>query len=168
MNTSQRRVQIIDIISDSSTPVSGARLACECGVSRQIIVSDISELKKEYDIISTSKGYVLNKPKLSQRIFKVVHSDDEIEDEFRTVIGLGGRIRNVFVWHKIYGKIEATLEIADERDISEYMESLKSGRSTPLKRVTSEYHYHIIEAINNEILDKIEQALEDKNYLVKE
>lgn len=168
MNTSERRVKILNIISDSNNPVSGTRLASECGVSRQIIVSDISELKKEHDIIATSKGYVLQKPKLAERILKVVHTDDEIEDEFRSVISLDGRIRNVFVWHKIYGKIEAPLEIANERNIAEYMESLKSGRSTPLKRVTSEYHYHTIEAKNEEILDKIEKALAKKGYLVEE
>lgn len=168
MNTSERREKILDIITRSKVPVSGSALASECGVSRQIIVSDIAALKEKNDIIATSRGYVLQKPYAAQRVVKVVHTDDEIEDEFMTVINLGGKIRNVFVWHKIYGKIEAPLEIEKASDAAEYLESLKSGRSMPLKRVTSEYHYHLIEADSEKTLDKIEEALRNKKYLVEE
>lgn len=168
MKASERRKKILEIISNSNAPVSGSALAAECGVSRQIIVSDIAALKGHNDIIATSRGYVLQKPQQVQRVFKVVHTDDEIEDEFLTVIGCGGKVVNVFVWHKIYGKIEAPLGIARQSDIAEYMESLKNGRSTPLKRVTSEYHYHIVEADNENTLDKIENALREKKYLVEE
>ena len=66
MNTSERRKQILDIISQSNMPIPGARLAEDSGVSRQIIVSDISALKESHDIIATSKGYILQKKK-SQR-----------------------------------------------------------------------------------------------------
>lgn len=168
MNTSERREKILDIIAHSKVPVSGSSLAASCGVSRQIIVSDIAALKEKKDIIATNRGYVLQKPYAAQRVVKVVHTDDEIEDEFMTIIKLGGKVRNVFVWHKIYGRIEAPLEIEKTSDIAEYLESLKSGRSMPLKRVTSEYHYHLIEADDDKTLDKIEEALRSKKYLVEE
>ncbi|HBN55610.1 MAG TPA: DNA-binding transcriptional regulator, partial [Lachnospiraceae bacterium] len=37
----------------------------------------------------------------------------------------------------------------------------------PLKNITSNYHYHTIEAENEETLDSIEAMLRAKNYLVE-
>ena len=169
MNGDERRTKILNLISDSREPLSGSVLAGKMSVSRQIIVQDISKLKEQgNDIIATSRGYILSKVKASERILKLVHSDEEIEDELSTIVECGGRIKDVFVWHKIYGKIEAPLEIATAMDINEYIESLKNGRSRPLKKVTYEYHYHTIEADNEKILDDVEKALDDKGYLVRE
>lgn len=36
---------------------------------------------------------------------------------------------------------------------------LKAGKSSPLKNVTSDYHYHTITAESEEILDHIEREL---------
>ena len=168
MKASERREKILELISQSTVPVSGAQLADECGVSRQIIVSDIAALKKKNDIISTSRGYIINRPAPFTRVLKLVHSDEEIENEFAAVVSNGGRIKDVFVWHKIYGRIEAPLNIGTELDIAEYMESLKSGRSRLLKKITCEYHYHTIEADSEEVLDKVEKALDKCGYLVYE
>ena len=168
MNTAERRAKILDLIAFSSVPISGTTLSKECGVSRQIIVSDIAALKSENEIIATSKGYILNKPKPYERILKLVHTDEEIEDELMAVVKCGGRIKDVFIWHKIYGKIEAAMNIVTEMDIAEYMQSLKSGRSKPLKQVTYDYHYHTIEADEQSVLDKVEKVLDERGYLVKE
>ena len=168
MNTAERRLKILNLISVGSAPVSGSQLAQECGVSRQVIVSDIAALKAENEIIATSKGYIINKPKPKQRVLKLVHTDEEIEDELLTVIRYGGVVRDVFIWHKIYGKIEAAMNISTEMDVAEYMQSLKSGRSKPLKQVTYDYHYHTIEAEEEAVLDCVEKALDEKGYLVIE
>ena len=96
----------------------------------------------------------------------MVHKDDEISTELNTIIENGGKVKNVFVWHKIYGKIEAELEISNKNDIAEYLESLKTGRSSPLKNVTSEYHYHTIRADSEEVLNKIAAALDKIGFLV--
>lgn len=53
-------------------------------------------------------------------------------------------------------------------DVAEYTESLKNGRSRPLKKVTYEYHYHTIEADSEETLDNVERALAEKGFVVKE
>ena len=168
MKTSERREKIINLISHSTAPVSGSALAKECGVSRQIIVSDVAFLKEKYDIIATNRGYIIQKPKGVERILKLHHSDDETEDELTTVVNSGGRVKDVFVWHKIYGKIEVPLGISTMLDVSEYIESLKNGRSRPLKKVTYDYHYHTIEADSEAILDNVEKALAEKGYLVRE
>ena len=46
------------------------------------------------------------------------------------------------------------------------MEGLHSGKSSPLKNITSNYHYHTVEADSEETLDLIEQVLKEKDYLV--
>ena len=48
---------------------------------------------------------------------------------------------------------------------SSFLEELKSGKSTPLKDVTSGYHYHTVSADSGETLDLIGQELGKKGYL---
>lgn len=165
MNAAERRDSILEEIAASPKPVSGAALAKRFGVSRQIIVSDIAALKQEHNIISTHTGYML--PGMPSRVLKVVHTDEEIEDELTTIVKNGGRVKDVFVWHRIYGRIEGALSISTLADVEEYLEALRTGRSHPLKRVTCEYHYHTIEARTEAILDQVEAALAEKGYLVK-
>lgn len=168
MNASQRREEILSYIKQSPNAVSGGMLSKQFGVSRQIIVSDIAYLKDMgNDIIPTNKGYIFSRP-VAQRVVKVVHTDGEIEDELSSIVNMGAKILNVFVWHKIYGKIEAPLNVGTTMDVKEYMQGLRTGRSGPLKRVTSEYHYHTLEAENESILDSVERMLSQKGYLVLE
>lgn len=169
MNASERRDELVRDLSCASKPISGTELARRLGVSRQVIVTDIAILKAAgRDITSTNRGYVINSNKAASRVFKVVHADDEIEDELTTVVDLGGTVNNVFVWHKIYGRIEAALNVSSRRNVKDYIENLKSGRSAPLKNVTSQYHYHEITADSEETLDLIADALDKKGYLVKD
>ena len=91
MTGSERRDQIINQIKKSSIPVSGAQLAKEFDVSRQVIVQDIALIRAAgHEIISTNRGYLLNTPHSVNRIFKVNHTDEELEDELCTVVDLGG------------------------------------------------------------------------------
>ena len=73
---------------------------------------------------------------------------------------------NVFVNHKVYGKIEAKMNIRSRRDVKEYMKRIHSGKSTLLKNITSDYHYHEICAESEEILDAIEKELSEHGYLI--
>ena len=80
MTGSERRDQIINQIKKSSIPVSGAQLAKEFDVSRQVIVQDIALIRAAgHEIISTNRGYLLNTPHSVNRIFKVNHTDEELE-----------------------------------------------------------------------------------------
>ena len=45
------------------------------------------------------------------------------------------------------------------------MENLRTGKSTPLLNVTSGYHFHNVSADSEEILDEIEAALKEHNFL---
>ena len=45
---------------------------------------------------------------------------------------------------------------------------LRSGKSSPLKHITSGYHYHEIRADREETLDMIGKMLAEKGFLVEE
>ena len=170
MTGTERREFIINHIKTSNTPVPGKTLAELCEVSRQVIVQDMALIRTAgYDIISTNRGYIIqNTPTAVSRIFKVQHSDEQIEDELNAIVDLGGTVVNVMVHHKIYGQIEAPLGINSRKKVQDFIAGIKSGKSSPLKNITSNYHYHTIEAENEETLDLIVQALKQKSYLIEQ
>ena len=166
MHGSERREQIIRQIQESKAPVSGTKLASFYNVSRQVIVQDMALLRAQgHEVLSTNRGYLIQVPLRLSRVFKVFHTSEQIADELCTIVDLGGTAEDVFVHHKIYGLIQAPLHISSRRDVQIFLEELKSGKSTPLKDVTSGYHYHTVSADSQETLDLIEQELLTKGYL---
>ena len=168
MTGPERRTAIINQIKTSSAPVPGKALAAQYEVSRQVIVQDIALIRAAgHDIISTNRGYILHESHLVERIFKVKHTDDQVEDELYTIVDLGGRVRNVMVNHRVYGHIEAELNISSRRQVENFMEDIRSGKSSPLKNITSDYHYHKVEAESEEILDMIQDMLKRRGFLIE-
>ena len=102
-----------------------------------------------------------------ERIFKLRHTENEIEDELETIVDFGGIVKDVFVYHKSYGIVKAGLNIKCRNDIKNYINNLESGVSTPLMRVTSDYHYHTGLASRSDVLDMIQQELQKKGYLAE-
>ena len=43
----------------------------------------------------------------------------------------------------------------------------KDGKSSPLKNITSNYHYHKVSADSEETLDMIEEVLRQKEILIE-
>lgn len=167
MEGEQRRKAIITLLEGSEHPVSGQALAKEFQVSRQVIVQDIALIRANgAEIVSTHRGYVLQqKSKEVSRVFKVLHTDDEVEKEFTVIVDLGGKVKDVFVYHKIYGVVKADMDIKSRLDIARYIEGIKSGKSSLLKNVTGGYHYHTVEADSGEILDMIQAELDKCGFL---
>ena len=168
MKGEERRNQLLNILASSNVPVPGSALSRELNVSRQIIVQDISLLRANGAVIySTNKGYLLHEEKKHSRVFKVFHSDEQVEEELSAIVDAGGQIRDVFVYHKVYGVIKADMNIKSRRDIRTYMEEISTGKSSLLKNVTSGYHYHTIDAESEEILNAIQEELAQKGLLAK-
>lgn len=168
MTGSDRRSAIVEQIRNSSAPVSGRALAAAYDVSRQVIVQDIALIRAAgYDIISTNRGYIINEPSSVSRIFKVRHTDAQLEEELNSIVDLGGNVRDVMVNHRIYGRLTAALNITSRRKVSEFIADIKNGKSSPLKNITSDYHYHTVEADGEETLDMIEKMLREKGFLVE-
>lgn len=166
MTGAERRKKILSMMRESLKPLSGGVLGRETGVSRQVVVQDIALLRTEgHNIMATARGYVLDEPKKTVRVFKTCHSNGQTEEELTTIVDLGGCVENVMVNHRVYGKVSAPLNIKNRRDVNVFMNQLKTGKSTPLMNVTSGYHFHRVSAENEEILDEIENALREKNFL---
>lgn len=166
MNADERRKEILSFIKQSDKAISGNELSKKLGVSRQIIVQDISNLKLSgYDIISTHNGYIMNTKPMNSRVFKIIHSDDDVEKELNLIIDLGGIVEDVFVYHKFYNKVAAPMKIKSRLDIEKFLENIATGKSSLLKNITSGYHYHTVLAETSETLDLIEKRLNDLGFL---
>ena len=169
MKVAERRKAIVNLLLSSKVPISGGELAQKFSISRQIIVQDITVLKGTgYEILSTSKGYMMQKTPLCERVFKVKHTSEQTEDELNCIVDLGGTVVDVFVWHKVYGKIEAPLNIFSRHHVKQFMEGVRTGKSSELMGVTGGYHYHTVRADSETILDSIFEALREKEYIVPE
>ncbi|MBE6701029.1 MAG: transcription repressor NadR [Ruminococcaceae bacterium] len=169
MKAQERRRDIVNLLLNHNAPISGSELSKRLGASRQIIVQDIAILKAEgVDILSTHNGYIIKGSPLHERVIKLRHTSADTCDELNLIVDLGGTVVNVFVWHKVYGRIEAQMNIFSRRGVEQFMDGIKSGKSVELMNLTSGYHYHTIRADSEEILDKIEKALDEKGFIVPE
>ena len=96
MNGENRREQIIAILRANTKPISGSALGKLIGVSRQVIVQDMSMLRMEgKPILSTPRGYLLNEPAAYSRTIKMYHTNEQTEDELYTIVDLGGTVTDV-------------------------------------------------------------------------
>lgn len=169
MSGTERREQILARIQNSITPISATQLASLFHVSRQVIVQDIALLRATgIDILSTHRGYLVHTPASVQRVLKLCHTDEQLKDELETVVDLGGCVANVMVHHKVYGTLEAELNIDSRRKVAEFLESIRAGKSSPLKNITSDYHYHRIIADSEATLTLIENELRKRGFLVEQ
>ncbi len=169
MKADERRKSMVNLLLSEKKPISGNKLSEKYGVSRQIIVRDISILKEQgNDIFATNAGYVIRSSPFKEKVFKVLHTTDQTEDELQTIVDLGGTIVDVYVWHKAYGKMEAKLNISSRFQIDQFIESVRSGKSVELMHITGGYHYHTVRAESEAVLDRIEQALAQREFIVPE
>ena len=168
MNGSQRRKRILEMLKESSTPLSGSRLGKENEVSRQVIVQDVTLLRAEgHNIIATPRGYILNTTQDTIRVIKTFHTPQQTEEELISIVDLGGCVLETIVNHKAYGKISVPLNIRNRRDIQIFIEQITTGKSSLISNVTSGYHFHKVMAESEEILDEIEEELKKKGMLAE-
>lgn len=169
MKAEDRRKEIALYLMSREKPASGTELAERFHVSRQIIVQDIAILKAQgYEVVSTHYGYVIQKSPLVERVFKLFNSREQTREELMTIVSLGGTVVDDFVWHKVYGRIEAKLNIFSEYHIDKFLEGVRTGKSTELMDITGGYHYHTVRADSEKTMNAIEKALNDKGFLVAE
>lgn len=171
MSGQERREALVEALQGAAEPLSGAALAKRFGVSRQVIVQDVALLRSQgRRVLSTNRGYVLGPaapaaPGRPARLFKTCHTVEQTADELTCIVDLGGRVEDVQVNHRAYGRLRAPLGIASRRDVAAFMHDIETGKSSPLMTVTSGYHFHTVTAEAPEILDEIGAALAARGYL---
>ena len=171
MTGEARRKQIRQMLLEAQQPLTGTALAGALHVSRQVIVQDIALMRAEnHHILSTNRGYIYRRedhnPALPKRVFFVRHTDQQVLEEFMTIVELGGRILDVVVEHEIYGQIRVDLLIENSRDAREFHEKIAMSKDHPLMILTGDCHYHTVAAPSEKLLDLIEQELDNKGYLL--
>ena len=168
MNGTERRAKILELLRAASSPLSGSALARSLGVSRQVIVQDMALLRARTDleILSTYQGYLLLQPQEPcRRVFKVRHSSERTQEELQEIVDLGGRVEDVFVYHRVYGVVRGQLSITSRKDIRDFMSRLAESRSAPLMLITDDFHYHTVAADDEQTLDQIQARLGELGFL---
>lgn len=170
MSGNERREQILHLLQTSGRAISGKELAEQFAVSRQVIVQDIALLRVGGEqILSTNQGY-LTPPKNEKncsRVFKVYHTDEQVEEELNLIVDHGGIVSDVFVYHKVYGVLRADLNLRSRMDIRKLINDIQTGKSSPLQNITSGYHYHTVTAESEELLDLIQNLLQEHGFLAQ-
>ena len=166
MTTSERRAKILKILQMSSQPVAGKEFAAKFGVSRQVTVQDMAVLRASTPgILSTTRGYSLQKELLCTREFKLWHPQEETSRELNLIVDCGGSVKNTSISHRVYGRVTVDMDIHSRQDVAEFIDNLKDSQSSVLSSATSGYHYHLVEAASEERLDLIEQRLREAGFL---
>lgn len=163
-----RKTRIMEIISSSDKPVSASKIAKELGVSRQIIVGDVALLRASgEDITATPRGYILDTNRSNHYTIAVMHNNDQLEEELNTIVDLGGKVEDVIVEHPLYGEIKGNLHIYSRYDVSKFMSAVKDKDIAPLSLLTDGVHLHTITVPDEETLERIKEALDEKYILLK-
>lgn len=168
MNGRERRNKLIQILSESSTPLSGKELSKRLDVSRQVIVQDMAVIRASTPgILSTTRGYVLQHDKdiACTREFKVRHGQEHAAEELNLIVDCGGRVKNISISHRVYGRVTAEMDIRSRQDVNEFVQAINNSHSSVLSSATSGYHYHLIEASSQERLDLIGEQLKKAGFL---
>ena len=158
MNTAQRRTEILKLLQQEEKPVAARAMASQFGVSRQVIVQDMAVIRASTPgILSTTRGYVLQQDKdiACTREFKVRHGQEQAAEELNLIVDCGGRVKNISISHRVYGRVTAEMDIRSRQDVNEFVQAINSSHSSVLSSATSGYHYHLIEASSQERLDLI-------------
>ncbi len=169
MKVKERREQLLNILNKSVNPIKGDELADTLNVSRQVIVQDIALIRASgVDIIATPQGYMIyNSISITKTIECRNHNDvEDFYEELKTIIDLGGTVKDVIVKHPIYGEIKVELDISSNRDINEFIEKASNDEFKQLSILTKDSHIHTIEAKNEDVIEDIISSLSDKNILL--
>lgn len=169
MKGEERRIKLLEILKSEGGPVKGSEISSRLMVSRQVIVQDIALLRAEGSkIIATPQGYMLTGEEKSKiiRVIAVKHGKDEIRDELETIVALGGRVLDVTIEHKIYGEITGNLMVKSLYDVDQFVKKLEGEKAKPLSDLTYGVHIHTVEADSQQAMNRIEDALSAKRYLI--
>ena len=127
----QRRKKILEMLGQSSTPLSGGALGRAVGVSRQVVVQDIALLRTEgHPVLATARGYVLEVPHQTERLFKMCHTTEQTREELNTIVDLGGEVLDVMTELAKDGMtmVIVTHEMGFAREVSNRVIFIDEGR----------------------------------------
>lgn len=171
MDTRERREMLVTLLHEANKPLTGAELAGQCGVSRQVIVQDIAILRAGgAGIFASPQGYLVSPYAAANEVQAVVacrHTIEQIEEEIGIVVDCGGRVLDVIVDHPVYGELRGSIMIANRRDLMLFIEKLRHSKANPLLTLTGGIHLHTLLAPGQEAMAEIIATLDRAGILMK-
>lgn len=84
--------------------------------------------------------------------------------ELNLIVDCGGRVCNISISHRVYGRVSAEMDIRSRQDVAEFIAALRQS-VYGLSTATSGYHYHLVEAASEERLNLIGEQLKAAGFL---
>lgn len=169
MPPAERRRYILNLLKNSHEPLTGKSIAEKSGVSRQVIVQDISILKaKDYPIMASSQGYFYmnHKPNTIRHMIAVHHTPEETEKELYILVDHGITVKNVIVEHPIYGELTASLMVSNRSEVDHFLQTVHDTKASYLSELTEGVHLHTLEADSMNKINLACQKLKEANILL--
>ncbi|MFF2447701.1 transcription repressor NadR [Neobacillus sp. NPDC058068] len=168
----ERRSFILQLLKDSSEPLTGGELATRTNVSRQVIVGDITLLKaKNEPIIATSQGYMYLKQNSGTPTFERTiasrHTPEDTAKELNLLVDHGVLVKDVKIEHSVYGDLTASIMVSNRQEVKQFLENIQNTKASLLSELTGGIHLHTISASSTKVLDKAEAALKDEGFLIE-
>lgn len=169
----ERRDEILLLLKQSNEPITGADLSKIAGVSRQVIVGDITLLKARNEpILATSQGYVyLEKTNIQhsfERQIACKHGPEDAQEELYTLVDSGVLVKNVTVEHPVYGDLTASIQVSNRHEVDLFLKKVAETGASYLSELTGGFHLHLIAASTNEAIIQAIHAMREKGFLAEE
>ncbi|MGN7409769.1 transcription repressor NadR [Sporosarcina sp. SAFN-010] len=168
-----RRVQILELLKQADTPMTGKEIGERTGVSRQIVVGDINLLKAvDEPIVATSRGYLyMNDPESAGQIERIVvcqHAAHQTEEELTIFVDHGVTVKDVRVEHPVYGDLTASIMVANRMEVKEFLDKITASNAAYLSALSDDFtHLHTVMADSEKQLDQAFEALRKAGILVE-
>ncbi|NLJ30822.1 MAG: transcription repressor NadR [Clostridiales bacterium] len=170
MDAFRRRQEILEILKQSSQPVSAGAIAARFHVSRQVIVGDIALLRAANEKISaTPRGYILGDesadPREIRHTIACRHGTERLAQELYTIVDNGCGLIDVIVEHPVYGQISGQLHIFSRYDADSFLEKLSRDNASPLCDLTDGVHLHTVFCRSEEDYRRVLKLLGEQGIL---
>lgn len=167
----ERRALLLNLLKNSSTPLTGSELAAEANVSRQVIVGDMTLLKaRKEPIIATSQGYLYMKNDSPEPVFEKIiackHPSERTEEELNLLVDYGVTVKDVKIVHPVYGDLTASIQVSNRSEVKQFIDKVKETKAGYLLELTNGIHLHTLSASSEKALQDAEEALRKANFLV--
>jgi transcriptional regulator of NAD metabolism len=171
MDTQERRQAIVACLQTARDPVPGGVLARQFGVSRQVIVQDMSVLRAAGNpILPTTRGYIwlpMASAPRPRTVVAVRHTPEQTQDELERLVDLGVTVVDVIVEHPIYGEVRGQLMHSTRAHVRAFMQQLRETQARLLSELTEGVHLHTLEADDPARLEAAVAALREAGYLME-
>jgi transcriptional regulator of NAD metabolism len=167
----ERRDSVLEWLKTANTPLTGSDIAERAGVSRQVIVQDISLLKaKNEPIVATSEGYIYMQHTKDEALFQKVivcqHAPSQTKEELFTIVDHGVTVKDVKIEHPVYGDLSASVMVSNRNEVEQFLTKITETNAPLLSQLTEGLHLHTIQADSMKKINAACESLEKAGILV--